>query len=76
MPTKCQNTNLDKPMPSLRNQQTKGVLHGYHVLLERFFGARKIIDCGFGFDDHDLAVGSGDENVWLKSAIRKRSLRS
>ncbi len=54
--------------PSLlwRNQQTKGVLHGYHIPLERFFGARKIVHCDFGLDDHDPAIGSGDENVWLK----------
>ena len=54
--------------PSLfwRNQQTKGILHGYHIPLERFFGARKITDCDLGFDDHDPAIGSGDENVWLK----------
>jgi hypothetical protein len=54
--------------PSLlwRNQQAKGVLHGYHIPLERFFGGRKIVHCDFGFDDHDPAIGSGDENVWLK----------
>src|SRR5271157_3053035 len=54
--------------PSLfwRNQQTKGILHGHHIPLEGFFGARKIVDCDLSFDDHDPAIGSGDENVWLK----------
>jgi hypothetical protein len=54
--------------PSLlgRNQQAEGVLHAYHIPLKRFFGARQIVHYDFGFDDHDPAIGSSDENVWLK----------
>ena len=54
--------------PSLfwRNQQPKRVLHGYHIPLQCFFGARKVIHCDFGFDDHEPTVRSADYNVWLE----------
>ena len=54
--------------PSLlwRNQQPKRVLHSYHIPLQCFFGARKVIHYDLGFDDHEPTVGSADYNVWLE----------